>query len=54
MKLSKFDLDKKMSIAEMKQIKAGSVSSSTGGKVTTTDCGKDTESDICIFGNGLS
>lgn len=43
MKLSKLDLDKKMSVAEMKQIKAGSVSSSTGGSTTTSKVGWDTD-----------
>lgn len=43
MKLSKLDLDKKMSVAEMKQIKAGSVSSSTGGATTTSTIGVDTD-----------
>lgn len=43
MKLSKLDLDKKMSVAEMKQIKAGSVSSTTGGSTTTSKVGWDTD-----------
>lgn len=49
MKLSKADLDNKMSIAEMKQIKAGSVTSSTGNATTTSKVGRDTDK-----GNGPS
>lgn len=45
MKLNKFDLDKKLSVAEMKQIKAGSVSSTSGGQTVTTNSGVD--ADIC-------
>lgn len=43
MKLSKFELDKKLSVAEMKQVKAGSVSSTCGDKQTTSNVGHDTD-----------
>ncbi len=43
MKLDKFDLDKKLSVAEMKQIKAGSVSTTCGGKTATTNVGIDSD-----------
>lgn len=43
MKLNKFDLDKKLSIAEMKQVKAGSVSTTCGGKTATSNVGYDTD-----------
>jgi len=43
MKLDKFDLDKKLSIAEMKQVKAGSVSTTCGGKTATTNIGQDSD-----------
>lgn len=43
MKLDKFELDKKLSVAEMKQVKAGSVSSTSGGKQTTSNFGYDTD-----------
>lgn len=45
MKLSKLDLDKKMSIAEMKQIKAGCVRSTTGNRTTASTIGLDTDVD---------
>jgi len=43
MKLDKFELDKKLSVAEMKQVKAGSVSSTSGSKQTTSNFGYDTD-----------
>lgn len=45
MKLSKFDLDKKLTVAEMKQVKAGSVSTTCGGRTATTNVGWDSDSD---------
>lgn len=43
MKLSEFDLDKKLSIAEMKQVKAGSITTNTNGAIITTDDGEDSD-----------
>lgn len=43
MKLNKFDLEKKMSLAEMRRIKAGSASTSSSGN-TSTSSGSDYES----------
>jgi hypothetical protein len=43
MKLDKFELDKKLSVAEMKQVKAGSVSSTSGSNHATTNLGYDTD-----------
>lgn len=41
MKLNKFELDKKLSVAEMKQVKAGSISTTSGGTTITTNVGVD-------------
>ena len=41
MKLDKFVLDKKLSVTEMKQVKAGSVCSSCNGRTVTTKVGYD-------------
>lgn len=43
MKLSRFDIDKNLSITQLKQVKAGSVSSTSGGKQTTSNFGYDTD-----------
>lgn len=37
MKLSRFDIDKKLSITQMKQVKAGSVSTSSGSNFAVTN-----------------
>jgi hypothetical protein len=44
MKLDKFELDKKLSVAEMKQVKAGSVSTTCGGRTATSNVGWDSDS----------
>ncbi len=43
MKLRKFDIDKKLSIAQMKQVKAGSVASMSGNIQTFTNTGCDSD-----------
>lgn len=43
MKLSKFDIDKKLSITQMKQVKAGSVSTSSGSNFVVTNVGLDSD-----------
>ena len=43
MKLDKFELDKKLSVTEMKQVKAGSICTSCGGRTVTTNFGKDSD-----------
>lgn len=43
MKLSKFDIDKKLSITQMKQVKAGSVSTSSGSNFAVTNVGLDSD-----------
>lgn len=43
MKLKEFDLDKKLSIAEMKQVKAGSITTNSNGVIIVTDDGEDSD-----------
>lgn len=43
MKLDKFELDKKLSIVDMKQVKAGSNPSCTGGKYALSDSFRDSD-----------
>ena len=43
MKLRKFDIDKKLSITQMKQVKAGSVASMSGNIQTFTNMGCDSD-----------
>jgi hypothetical protein len=43
MKLDKFELDKKLSIVDMKQVKAGSNPSCTGGKYAVSDSFRDSD-----------
>ncbi len=45
MKLDKFELDKKLSVAEMKQVKAGCLCTTSGGKTVTTNIGYDSDPD---------
>lgn len=52
MKLSKFDLDNKMSIAEMKQIKAGSITTKSNGNECISNEGADTDVNGTITDSG--
>ncbi len=43
MRLDIFELDKKLSVAEMKHVKAGSVNTCSGGKHICTNVGLDVD-----------
>lgn len=53
MKLTKMDLDNKMSTAEMKQIKAGSVTSSSNGNTCTSKSGRDVDNNGVVSDTGF-